>query len=47
MAASDIAVSGLNKVGAEDASISCIENTYYSGLSEGGHPIPRFHAGVG
>ena len=41
MAASDITVSGLRR------SISCIENTYYSGLSEGGHPIPRFHAGVG
>lgn len=47
MAASDITVSGLNKVGAEDAAYLVSKIRTSSGLSEGGHPIPRFHAGVG
>ena len=46
MAASDITVSGLNKVGAEDAAY-LVSKIRTIRLSEGGHPIPRFHAGVG
>ncbi len=41
-AASDITVSRLDQSRCRRRSISCLEDTYYSGLSEGGHQFRDF-----